>query len=193
LQRKNALGQHRDGVLAERLERHRLCGDAFEQALPDDRWAQIVERRTASGETVGFRVDITESRRQDRELRDAKARAEAAAAELALTTAELQNFFELSLDLLGIADVNGRFLKLSAAWRRVLGHPREALMKSSYLDFVHPDDLEATKACMGALGEGRSVDGFVNRYRTSAGDWRMLEWRSTPVDHGLIYKHHRIT
>jgi PAS domain S-box-containing protein len=176
-----------EAFIAERLRQHRLGVGESQQLLPDDRWVRIVERRTVAGDTVGFRVDVTEFKRQERELRDAKARAEAAAAELARTTSELQNFFDLSLDLLGIADMNGRFLKLSAAWRAALGHPREALLARSYLDFIHPDDHEATRASMAALAEGRAVHGFVNRYRTADGDWRMLEWRSTPVDHGLVY------
>ncbi len=46
--------------LAERLRAHRTLSEPVRQQLPDGRWLRIVERRTPSGNTVGFRVDVTE-------------------------------------------------------------------------------------------------------------------------------------
>ena len=54
--------------LEERLERHRNPGAPVEQALPDDRYVLLQETRTPSGHTVGFRVDITEFKRQQRQI-----------------------------------------------------------------------------------------------------------------------------
>lgn len=42
-----------------RMAEHRL-GGVLIQKVDDGRWVRIVERRTANGHTVGFRVDITE-------------------------------------------------------------------------------------------------------------------------------------
>lgn len=54
--------------LATRLEHHRNPKHPIEQQLPDDRWLRIEERRMRDGGLVGFRVDITELKRQQREL-----------------------------------------------------------------------------------------------------------------------------
>jgi diguanylate cyclase (GGDEF)-like protein len=68
------LGQYPDAAgnedawIAERLEMHRNPGDPIEQHLPDDRWLRIQERCTSEGGRVGFRIDITTLKRQEREL-----------------------------------------------------------------------------------------------------------------------------
>lgn len=54
--------------IAERMEVHNNPGDPIEQHLPGDRWLRIQERRTSEGGLVGFRVDITKLKRQEREL-----------------------------------------------------------------------------------------------------------------------------
>ena len=57
---------------------------------------------------------------------------------------ELDRFFTLSPDLLCIANFDGYFLRLNPAWERTLGFAREELLSKPWLDFVHPDDREAT-------------------------------------------------
>lgn len=57
--------------IRERLMVHRQSESNFVQRLPNGRWLDVRERRTADGCTVGFRVDITQ-------LMQAKQKAEAA-------------------------------------------------------------------------------------------------------------------
>ncbi|MCL5776992.1 ATP-binding protein [Limibaculum sp. FT325] len=72
-----AVGREEDW-LAERLHRHEGVCTVVEQELPGDRWYRVVESPTAEGGRVGFRVDITALKRQQRELEAARLRAEAA-------------------------------------------------------------------------------------------------------------------
>jgi PAS domain S-box-containing protein len=82
-----AQGQHPDAAgreeawIAERLARHAAPSAPVEQALPGDRWVRVVDRRTAGGETVGVRIDVTDLKRQQRALEAARAEAETALAE----------------------------------------------------------------------------------------------------------------
>jgi PAS domain S-box-containing protein len=69
-QYRAALGREAAWV-AERIEAHRGGNQELIQELGDGRWIKIRERRTPTGHTVGFRVDVTEFYR-------AKERAEAA-------------------------------------------------------------------------------------------------------------------
>ncbi|QTN27482.1 response regulator [Rhodoferax sp. AJA081-3] len=46
--------------IAERLAAHRSGNTRLEQQLDNGRWLRVVERKTQMGQTVGFRVDITE-------------------------------------------------------------------------------------------------------------------------------------
>ncbi|PWW02149.1 diguanylate cyclase (GGDEF)-like protein [Hoeflea marina] len=67
-------GQYPDAVgneekwLRQRIFEHLNPGEPIEQQLPGDRWLRIQEGRTREGGLVGFRFDITELKRQRREL-----------------------------------------------------------------------------------------------------------------------------
>ncbi len=101
---------------------------------------------------------------------------------------ELESFFRLSLDMLAVADFDGRFTRLNPVWERVLGWSREQLLARPYLDFVHPEDREATLAEASGLARGLETFSFTNRYRCADGSYRWLLWNSTPdPDRRRIY------
>jgi PAS domain S-box-containing protein len=64
--------------IADRLKKHRQPGEPHVQRRADDRWVQINERKTAEGGTVAVYTNITEIKRAEEEVREAKSRAEAA-------------------------------------------------------------------------------------------------------------------
>src|SRR5512138_1251482 len=128
---------------------------------PHDRYYEISVAPMGAGFFATIFMDVSERRRQERALRD--------------KTEELDRFFSLAIDLLCIADVDGRFLRLNSAWARVLGWPVEALQGQSFLDFVHPDDLMATHAALAELAAGKPVINFTNRYRAHNGTYRSIE------------------
>ncbi len=101
-------------------------------------------------------------------------------------TEELDRFFNVSLDLLCIANTDGYFLRLNPAWERTLGYTREELMVKKFLDFVHPDDLDRTLEAISTLTSQQKVYSFENRYRCKDGTYRWLQWSSTPAGK-LIY------
>jgi PAS domain S-box-containing protein len=99
---------------------------------------------------------------------------------------ELERFFTSALDLLCIADSQGRFRRVNAQWESTLGYTVQELEGRSFLDFVHPEDLPATLAAIDNLKAQQSVQGFVNRYRRKDGQYRHVEWRSLPQGE-LVY------
>lgn len=101
-------------------------------------------------------------------------------------TEELEGFFSVNLDLLCIADLGGKFVKTNHAWSEILGYSPDELDGNSFLDFIHPDDMEDTLKAMERLSRGERVFNFVNRYRCSDGSYRLIEWRSQPKGR-LIY------
>ena len=100
--------------------------------------------------------------------------------------AELDRFFTLALDLLCIANVDGRFLKVNKAWEDILGYSANDLQGQAFLDFVHPDDLQFTLEALTMLDAQKPILNFINRFRTKQGEYRYIEWRSVSVDK-LIY------
>uniref|UniRef100_UPI00286C0DA8 PAS domain-containing sensor histidine kinase n=1 Tax=Chamaesiphon sp. OTE_20_metabat_361 TaxID=2964689 RepID=UPI00286C0DA8 len=101
---------------------------------------------------------------------------------------ERDRFFNLSLDLLAIANFDGYFIRINSSWNRVLGFTNTELMMRPYLDLVHPDDLQSTIEAAQSLSTGDSVVSFENRYRCKDGSYRWLSWSSLPdVEKGVIY------
>jgi PAS domain S-box-containing protein len=115
--------------------------------------------------------------------RERRANAEAAAARK-----ELDGFFTLSIGLLGVAGLDGRFRRLNPAWSEVLGWTLDELTARPFLDFVHPDDVEKTVAEMATLETGAETLDFENRYRCKDGSYRWLAWKCRPdLDAGVVY------
>jgi len=101
---------------------------------------------------------------------------------------DLDRFFKLSLDMFGIATFDGFFVRVNPAWQAILGYSEEEVRAAPFMEFVHPDDKEATEQAMSTITEGASVIGFENRYRAKDGSYKRLQWTSAPFIHqGLIY------
>src|SRR5512140_2505739 len=63
-------------------------------------------------------------------------------------------FFTLSLDLLAIVGLDGYFRQLNPSWERTLGYTGEEFKSRPFLEFVHPDDRQATLVAMRKLAAG---------------------------------------
>src|SRR5688500_3944322 len=64
---------------------------------------------------------------------------------------ELEKFFSLALDLWCVADTDGYFIKLSKIWETTLGYALDEMLGQRFLDFVHPEDLQATLDALAVL------------------------------------------
>jgi PAS domain S-box-containing protein len=117
-------------------------------------------------------MDLTEQRRSEAASRE--------------KIADLDKIFSLSSDLLCIATLDGRLVRINPAFGRLLGHDDEELTSQCFLKFVHPDDHEATLHALSDLEEGQDVLDFVNRYRCRDGSYRWLEWRVTPYHDDMV-------
>lgn len=104
------------------------------------------------------------------------------------TEEELATLFETSRDMLCIANFDGYLLRVNPAWERTLGYTAEQLTSRPYMEFVHPDDREATVAEKENVSGGQLALLFENRYRCKDGSYRWLSWNSMPnTEQGLIY------
>lgn len=103
---------------------------------------------------------------------------------------DLQSIFNLSLDLICIADLKRTtFVRVNPALERLLGYRESELLDRSFMEFIHPDDINETKSVVeNKLKQGEAVANFENRYRCKDGSYRWLSWTShARPDLGLTY------
>lgn len=134
--------------------------EQFSQVL--NRWYSIYAYSPMEGYFITWATDITEK------------------------TEELERFFNINLDLLCIADMDGNFIKVNNAWEKILGYSAIELEKRKFLEFVHPEDIKATLDAILRLSNDEQVLYFVNRYKCMDTTYRYIEWCSQPYK-GLIY------
>jgi PAS domain S-box-containing protein len=104
------------------------------------------------------------------------------------TPMNYRGFFELSSEMLATATLEGYFDTLNPAFMSVLGYTADELRAAPCVDFIHPDDREATLLEIAKLNTGEHRVGFENRYRCKDGSYRSLRWSATPsVEEGRVY------
>ncbi|MFP2900977.1 PAS domain S-box protein [Corallococcus sp. 4LFB] len=101
---------------------------------------------------------------------------------------ERERFFQLSPDMFSVAGMDGYLKRVNAYFVHVLGWSETELYQRPLMEFVHPDDQEATRAELDKLSRGIPTLRFENRFRARDGRYRWLAWASRPVPElGLIY------
>ncbi len=127
----------------------------------------IMNKEGSVEKLMGITEDITERKRAEEEL---------------------QKFFDLVPELACIASADGRFLKINPAWQTTLGYTEQEILAQPFLEFIHPDDRDATMKEVERQLAGEVTMRFTNRYRHKDGSYRWLEWTATSdIDKKLLY------
>jgi len=97
-------------------------------------------------------------------------------------------FIDLSVDMFCILGFDGFFKNLNPSWETVLGFTTAELREKPRVEFIHPDDREATAREMARVQQGEVTLAFENRYRCKDGSYKWLLWNavSAPGQH-VIY------
>lgn len=124
----------------------------------------LIDIATKRRNVMGVAIDITEQQ---------------------LAVQERDRFFESTLALLCVANYDGYFTRINPAWGKTLGYTNEDLLSKPFLDFVHPEDLQATLTEMTNLKKGASTINFTNRYLCKDGTYKWLNWISVPYENAI--------
>lgn len=96
-------------------------------------------------------------------------------------TEERDRFFALSMDMLSIVQLDGRFQRVNPAFQQVLGYSEEELLNLSVFDLVHPDDLAGTLNGHQKLSTGEPIRSMENRLRCKDATYKWVAWSYFPL------------
>ena len=175
---RDEIGQVASAFRDLHLTVERLAGEVrrMTAAVKDNRLGHRADVAAFEGTWSSLLVGLNDTMAAFADLEGRRERAER----------ELSDFFELSADMLCIANLSGYFTRVNPAFERTLGYPTAELLSRPFLEFIYRDDRERTRQALGALRAGRDVLEFENRYVRGDGSVRWLEWSALPVD-GLVY------
>ena len=102
---------------------------------------------------------------------------------------DLQRFFDNTLDLFCIGDVEGNFHFVSPSFERTLGYAQDDLIGQSFRGFIHPDDLALADGEMVKLRSGEDSVRSITRFRHKDGRWLWLSWMcpASLDENGMFY------
>lgn len=132
---------------------------------------------------IGTNTDVHDQKTTEAELASLNA---TLAERVREKTRERDRIWNVSQDLLLVADIDGTWRSINPAWTTTLGwRERELVNKTSHW-LEHPDDRQKIDAELGRLAQGQPTIRFENRLRHRDGSYRWLSWTAVP-DEGKIY------
>ncbi|WP_372353195.1 response regulator [Pararhizobium sp. YC-54] len=172
-------GHSERGVFTERAERL-LSGITAQAAIAIDnaRLYQAAQKEIAERTKTEAALRQSETR-----LAHLNENLEATVAE---RTQERDRTWNLSRDLLGVADRQGVWLSINPAWKTTLGWVAHDIIGKTSEWLEHPDDREKTRNEVSHLASGGITPSFENRFRCKDGTYRWLSWTAVP-EGDLIY------
>ncbi|MGZ3297146.1 MAG: PAS domain-containing protein, partial [Xanthobacteraceae bacterium] len=146
---------------------------------------------------VGAHTDVTEQVVAEQALRQSEERHRKLADQLAELNATLaqrvqektrerDRIWNVSQDLLVVADRNGIWQTVNPAWTRTLGWSEAELLNRTSEWLEHPDDNGITRAQVKKLGADGTTVRFESRFRHKDGSYRWLSWTGVS-DRDRIY------
>jgi PAS domain S-box-containing protein len=149
--------------------------------------------KDADGRPVGVNVvaeEITERKRAEERLAASETALrslnESLAQRVEAQAHERDRIWNVSQDLLVVADAERGILAVNPAWTAVLGWSEGDLLGKTTEWLIHPDDLEKSRAEAARLAEGIKTLHFENRLRHRSGSYRSISWTAAP-DRGHFY------
>lgn len=99
---------------------------------------------------------------------------------------DIQAFFDLAPDLFCVFGTAGNFQKINSSVTRILGWSSAELVRTSWLELVHQDDVFITLATMQHCQPEHPCN-LLNRCRHKDGSYQSLSWSLSRSTEGLIY------
>jgi PAS domain S-box-containing protein len=154
------------------------------------RGVAIIESNDTVREWVGICLDIDlRKRAEEQQIEAEKALRglnEILEQRVETEARERARIWNVSQDMLVVANAEGKFLSLNPAWTSTLGWSETDLVGKTSEWLLHPDDRRKSSPELERSAAGNRALHFENRLRHKNGSFRWLSWTAV-ADSGLIY------
>ncbi|MEZ5366203.1 MAG: ATP-binding protein [Bryobacterales bacterium] len=97
-------------------------------------------------------------------------------------------FFELAVDLLAIAGLDGYFHRVSRSTEELLGYGNGELVGKPFLEMTPDAERDRVWEIFGRMARGETIRDFTTQFRRKDGAYRWIQWNaSAPAGDGLTY------
>ena len=94
---------------------------------------------------------------------------------------ELEDYVEISTDLIATLDCNGKFIKVNDQWTNILGWSAEEMLGMSFYDLVDQDSINRHHFYKNNLGNNYDLVDFTDRYLAKDNTYKYLILKSKYV------------
>jgi len=191
-------GRRGEEWIEQMVAAHRGANSEREMRVAEDRWVRIAKRRTRAGGVVTVVTDMSEAKRRELELEQARDAAEAARAEADATRTTMQTVLDSMTDGVTFYEADGRLAYINAATMR-FHHLTPEIVRG-----IHTlEEMARFQVLRGDIGPVEDVEAEVKRrvavartpegqlYYRRALDGRYLEFRFIQVLGGATLSIHR--
>lgn len=126
---------------------------------------------------IGTSIDIDDQKNAAQQLAAINATLEDRVAQ---RTADRDRMWKLSKDIMLVAGFDAMLTAVNPAFTNILGWTEADVIGTSFLDLIHPEDLEHTIRQISSLSSGAFIYRFENRYRRKNGTYCTLSWTASP-------------
>lgn len=91
-------------------------------------------------------------------------------------TRERDRAWKVSQELLVVARPDGSLEAVNARWTDLLGWKEEELLDSKFIEYTHPDDMDATLIAFASIFEKPLREPYAYRFRHKDGSYRWFGW-----------------
>ena len=172
----------RSGITVPLIKDGRLAAVFFVHAAAPRRWRD--DEEDVARDVAERTWEALGRARAEASLREVNDRLER---QIEARTAERDRLWQLSEDLLVLATYDGRLLRVSPSWSRLLGHPEASLLSTPYSDLIHPDDVERLTSRLGEMQRTGRTGRIEDRVRTADGTYRWTAWTLSPDPGGTLF------
>lgn len=103
------------------------------------------------------------------------------------TEKELEQYLDVSVDLVAIVDKNGYFKRVNSSWYNVLGWTEEELLSISCKDIIHPEESIKFKYKKKLEDKEGIITRDIIRFKHKNGNYIYLEWSSKYIGEQEAY------